>query len=213
MIIESFLVGPIQTNIYLIGCEATGAGAIVDAGGSPDDLLARADDHDLTIQGIWQTHAHIDHVAALSEVKQRTDAPIYLHPDDQPMYDAAPRQGQMFGIECDPLPQVDHYIEDGDTMTLGNLEAEIIHLPGHSPGGIAFYFADTDDGGVLLSGDILFENSIGRVDLPGADPDAMKSSLERLMELPDDVRVLPGHGAETTIGREREHNPYINRSW
>lgn len=213
MIVESFLVGPIQTNIYLIGCEQTGTGAIIDAGGNPDDLLDRAAHHDLEIDGIWQTHAHIDHVAALSEVKRRTDAPIFLHPDEQPMYDAAPRQGQMFGIECDPLPDVDAYIEDGDTMELGELTAEVIHLPGHSPGGIAFYFPDAPDGALILSGDILFEGSIGRVDLPGADADAMKESLARLMELPDDVRVLPGHGPETTIGRERQHNQFLTRDW
>lgn len=204
--IDDFLVGPIKTNIYLIGCAETGKGAIVDAGGDTSSVLERADERGLEIDKILQTHAHVDHVGGLSEMKAETGAPIYLHPDELEMYRAAPRQGQMFGIPVDPLPDPDIFVEDGETIELGNLEAEVLYLPGHSPGGIGFYF---EEQGVIFSGDVLFAGSIGRVDLPGADREKMGASLERLAELPDDVRVLSGHGPETRIGEEKQKNPYL----
>ncbi|MFB6265203.1 MAG: MBL fold metallo-hydrolase, partial [Bradymonadaceae bacterium] len=204
LIVESFLVGPIQTNIYLIGPADGEDAAIVDGGGDVDGLIGSAEEHDWTITRILQTHAHVDHVGGLNELVQRIDASIYLHPDERQVYDAAPQQGRMFGIDIDPLPDVDQYLEDGDRLEIAGATMEVLHLPGHSPGGIGFYFADA---GVLFGGDVLFEGSIGRVDLPGADPDAMELSLERLAELPDSTTVYPGHGPATTIGRETTHNP------
>ena len=204
--IDHFLVGPIRTNIYLVGDPERGDAAIIDAGGDVGAVLERAEERGLEVDKILQTHAHVDHVGGLSEMKERTEAPIHLHRDELEMYRAAPRQGAMFGIEIDPLPDVDVYLEEGDVVEVGELEAEVIHLPGHSPGGIAYYFADQ---GVLFSGDVLFAGSIGRVDLPGADREAMEASLERLKEMPDETRVLSGHGPETTIGDERVRNPYL----
>lgn len=210
IIIESLTVGPIQTNVYVVGCPETGQGAIVDAGGNPDGLLEAAAKHDLEITHILQTHAHIDHVAAIPQIKEATGAPIYLHSADLALWQAAPQQGQMFGIPVDPLPQPDQTLEDGQTVTVGELSAEVLFLPGHSPGSVAFHFADH---GVVLSGDVLFAGSIGRVDLPGSDRNAMKKSLERISSLPDKTRVLSGHGPETSIEREKQLNPFLRQDW
>lgn len=204
--IDHFLVGPIRTNIYLIGCTETGTGAIVDAGGDTDTVLERAEERGLEIAKILQTHAHVDHVGGLNEMTDRTGAPIYLHDDELEMYRAAPKQGRMFGISVQPLPDPDVSVEAGDEIEVGESVARVLHLPGHSPGGIGFYFEDQS---VIFSGDVLFEGSIGRVDLPGADPDAMEESLSRMAELPEETRVLSGHGPETTIGEEKKRNPYL----
>ncbi len=210
IIIESLTVGPIQTNVYVVGCRETGQGAIVDAGGNPDGLLGLAEEHGLEIDKILQTHAHIDHVAAIPEIKESTGAPIFLHPHDLQLWQAAPQQGQMFGIPVEPLPAADEELYDGQIIELGMLRAEVMLLPGHSPGSVAFYFADQS---VVLSGDVLFAGSIGRVDLPGSDRSAMKASLERISGLPDDTRVLSGHGPATSIGREKQMNPFLKQSW
>jgi glyoxylase-like metal-dependent hydrolase (beta-lactamase superfamily II) len=208
--VESFCVGPVQTNIYLVGCTETGEAAMIDAGGDPETVLETAASHDLEITKILQTHAHVDHVAGLGPLKEATDAPIYLHPDESTLYQSAPQQGQMFGIPVDPLPEVDVYLEEGDTIDVGTHTADVLHLPGHSPGGIGFHFADQQ---AIFSGDVLFRGSIGRVDLPGADTEAMKQSLARLQALSDETRIYPGHMSETTIGRERRDNPYLSRDW
>jgi glyoxylase-like metal-dependent hydrolase (beta-lactamase superfamily II) len=210
MIVESLTVGPIQTSIFLVGCAETGEAVVVDGGGDTERILQTAEEHDLQIQAIWQTHAHIDHVAGLPSLKARTDVPILLHRDDHELYRAAPQQGQMFGFEVEPLPEPDRWIEEGDRLQVGELEAEVLLLPGHSPGHVAFYFKEQS---IIFSGDVLFRGSIGRVDLPGCDPDAMKASLERMSKLPDETRVMCGHGPNTTIGREKESNPYLNGRW
>ena len=210
IIIESLTVGPIQTNVYVVGCTATGEGAIIDAGGDPDGLLGLACDNDVEIGQILQTHAHIDHVAAIPEIKEATGAPIFLHPDDMMLWQAAPQQGQMFGIPVDPLPQPDEQLADGQTIQVGRLRAEVMLLPGHSPGSVGFYFAEQS---VIFSGDVLFAGSIGRVDLPGSDMNQMKASLERISALPDDTRVLSGHGPATSIGREKQLNPFLRQDW
>lgn len=210
IIIDTIVVGPVQTNVYVVGCAKTKKGAIVDAGGDAARLLGLAEEHGLEIESILQTHAHIDHVAAIPEVKRATGAPIYLHPADQPLWEHAPAQGMRFGIVVEPLPPAEHELSDGQTVQVGELEAEVLWLPGHSPGSVAFYFAAQD---VMLSGDVLFAGSMGRVDLPGSNPDAMRRSLKRLKELPDQVRVLSGHGPETSIGREKKLNPFLRQDW
>jgi len=206
LVIDHFLVPPVRTNIYLIGCIETGTGAMIDAGGDTDEVLARADELELEIDKILQTHAHVDHVGGLSAMNAETGAPIHLHEEELEMYRAAPRQGQMFGIQIEPLPDPDEFLEDGDTVEVGELEAQVWHLPGHSPGGVGYYF---EQQGVMFSGDVLFAGSVGRVDLPGSDRDRMNASLERLTDLPDETRILSGHGPETTIGDEKRRNPFL----
>lgn len=204
--IDSLTVGPFATNVYVFACLETSQSVIIDAGGNAGGLLRLARSNDQTLIGIWQTHAHIDHVAALTEIKGESQAPIYLHKLDLPLYESAEQQGLMFGYPCPKLPPVDHFVEDGDVLTVGHFSAKVLLLPGHSPGSIAFYFEDLK---TIFSGDVLFAGSMGRVDLPGASPAAMRKSLARLRTLPDDVRVLSGHGPETTIGLEKTRNPYF----
>ncbi len=210
MIAEHLTVGPFQTNVYVVGCPDTRAGAIVDAGGDAPGLLALAASHDLTLTHILQTHAHVDHVGALAEVRAQLDAPIYLHPLEFPLYDAAPQQGMMFGIPIAPLPPVDHELAHDQIVSVGDLRARVILAPGHSPGSVMFHF---EEQGVLLGGDVLFQGSIGRVDLPGSDPQAMRRSLAAIKDLPPATRVLPGHGPETTIARELATNPFLLQDW
>lgn len=210
IIVESIVVGPLQTNVYVVGCAKTRRAAIIDAGGDAAGLLNLAAKHDLTVDSILQTHAHIDHVAAVGEVKRATNAPIYLHPADQFMWQAAPQQGLRFGIQVDPLPAYEHELSHDQRLEIGELQLQVIFVPGHSPGSVAFYFADYD---LVVSGDVLFAGSMGRVDLPGSDPAAMRKSLERMKALPDQTRVLPGHGPETSIGREKKLNPFLRGDW
>ncbi len=203
--------GPLATNFFVIGCTATDDGAIIDAGFAGDQIVGMAEEQGIEVTKILQTHAHIDHVAGLHAAKALTDAPIYLHPADQFMYDSAPIQGQMFGYQIEPLPPVDELLADGQIITVGSLSARVLLLPGHSPGCVAFWFEEL---GVVFGGDVLFAGSIGRVDLPGSDPAAMKTSLARLVdELPDDAQVLPGHGPATTIGMEKKRNPFLLSDW
>lgn len=209
--IDWITVGPFMTNVYIIGCTATKQASIIDAGGEGERLMGLATARDYQITQILQTHAHVDHVAALPLCKATTNAPILLHPDDKMLYDAAVQQGMMFGYPIDPLPSVDAWLEDGQTVTVGELEAKVMHLPGHSPGSVAFWFESLQ---TVFSGDVLFAGSMGRVDLPGSSAAAMRQSLRRMRDtLPDTTRVLSGHGPETTMGVEKKRNPYIDGDW
>ncbi len=209
--IEWLTVGPFMTNVYVLGCLETKEAAIIDAGGNGPGLIELATSRGLSITQILQTHAHVDHVAALPFCKEATGAPILLHPDDRMLYDAAEQQGMMFGYPVAKLPEVDTWLAEGDEIQVGNLSAKVIHLPGHSPGSVAFWFESID---TAFSGDVLFAGSMGRVDLPGSDPEAMRISLRRMRdELPETTRILSGHGPETTIGIEKKRNPYIHGDW
>ncbi|MBA2662276.1 MAG: MBL fold metallo-hydrolase [Bradymonadaceae bacterium] len=210
IIIESLVVGPFQTNVYVVGCARTRQGAIIDAGGNASGLLELARGHDLEISKILQTHAHIDHVAALSEIKAQTKAPIYLHKTELPLYEAAPMQGAMFGFSITSLPPVDEFVAEQDLISVGELQARVLFLPGHSPGSVAFYF---EKQGILFSGDVLFAGSIGRTDLPGGNVEQIKRSLARLKALPAATQILSGHGPQTTIGQELQFNPFLNSAW
>lgn len=208
LIVDHLTVGPFQTNVYVVGCTRTRQGAIIDAGGDAPGLLALAAQHELEIVKILQTHAHIDHVGALHEVKQATDAPIHLHPDDHMLYQGAPQQGLFFGMSIEALPPVDAWLEEGQVIELGELRAEVLLTPGHSPGSVIFYFEEQD---TMVSGDVVFMGSIGRVDLPGSDPQAMRRSIERLKGYPDGTRIYSGHGPDTSLGREKQQNPFFKR--
>jgi glyoxylase-like metal-dependent hydrolase (beta-lactamase superfamily II) len=211
VLIEWLTVGPFMTNVYVLGCLNTKQAAIIDAGGNGPELVALAHSRGLEITQILQTHAHVDHVAALPYCKKATDAPIFLHHDDLPLYEAAVQQGMMFGYPVDPLPKVDEWLMDGQEVRVGELTAQVMHLPGHSPGSVAFWFESIS---TVFSGDVLFAGSMGRVDLPGSNPAAQRRSLLRMRdELPDNTRVLSGHGPETTIGVEKKRNPFIHGDW
>jgi hydroxyacylglutathione hydrolase len=198
--------GQFMENSYLLIDEPSGECAVIDPGeeaGLVERQLAAAG---VQAVAIWLTHAHIDHVLGVPDLKRVTGAPVYLHPADRLLYDHLVEQAAAFGMRADPLPPPDRALEPGATLTVGRLAFQVRHTPGHSPGGVSFVGP-----GVVFTGDVLFQDSIGRTDLPGGDMDALIRGIEReLLTLPDDTIVYSGHGPETTIGRERRHNPFLN---
>ncbi len=208
MIIRMAPLGPIATNCYVIACARTLEGAIIDSSAEAARIHAMIEAAPaIRPTLLLQTHAHVDHVAALGAMHARLQLPIYLHPDDMELYKLAPQQGMMLGMQVAPLPAPSVLMKDGDTIRLGDLEARVLHTPGHTPGGVCFYFAAQ---GVLFSGDLLFAGSVGRTDLPGGHFPTLQRSLKRLLDLPDATLVLSGHGPETELGVERVHNPFMD---
>ncbi len=200
-------VGAFSENSYVVGCVESGHGVLIDPGGEVPELLRIAAEMGLEINDIWLTHAHLDHVLGLHEAVERTGAPIWLHPEDRFLYEAAPQQGQAFGFPIEALPEPDESFESGQKLQLGGHALEVLHVPGHSPGHVAFWFPGSR---LLISGDVLFAGSIGRTDLPGGNLEQlMKSIRGEVLTLPDDVRLLTGHGPETTVGLERRSNPFL----
>ena len=212
LILDHLTVGPFTTNVYVLGCARTKRGVIIDAGGDAPGLLAMADRHGITIEAIWQTHAHIDHIGAIHEVHEALpEAPILLHEQDLPFYEGAGQQAMMFGLAPLPaLPAVDRLLEPGEVLECGDLRAEVLWFPGHSPGSVAFYF---ESQGTMIVGDVLFRGSIGRVDLPGSNPAQMKKSLSKLVTYPDETVIWNGHGPHTTLGVEKKTNPFLTQNW
>lgn len=209
LVIVSQPVGPFAMNQMLVGCKRTQQAALIDSGAPPQDFIRAAEDRDLTITLLLQTHAHIDHVAGLEETKKALPLPLYLHRDDLPVYQNVPMQAKMLphlGLSLGTLPDIDHYYVDGETVSVGELHFQVLHTPGHCPGHVCLYEADER---VLIGGDLLFRQSIGRTDLPLCDPRLMMKSLQRILTLPDDVMVFPGHMEPTTIGFERRMNPFL----
>lgn len=207
MIIERFEPGAFGTNCYLVTDESTLEGVIIDPGEGAEQILKRVKELELSVKYILLTHGHPDHIGAVSEVKKATGAELAIHPDDAPYLRGRPGQGGMFHQSADPPPEADRMLQDGDTISAGGLHLKIIHTPGHSPGGICLL---TDN--ILFSGDTLFNGSIGRSDFPGGSgPQLLNSIHTRLMVLPDETIVYPGHGPETTIGAERQGNPFLRK--
>jgi hydroxyacylglutathione hydrolase len=199
-----------QQNQSLLGCKKTGEAAIIDAGGRPSPFIEAAERKGLEVWHLLQTHGHIDHVSGLKETKELLPAALlYLHPDDLPVYDSVSEQSRMFGVDCDlPLPDIDKHLEDGMTITVGEIDLEVVHTPGHSPGHVIFVNRQHQ---FVIGGDLLFENSIGRTDLPLCDSSAMENSIRKLynLGLSDDCLVFPGHMSMTTLGEERKNNQFV----
>ena len=199
--------GRFQENCYLITDEAAGVTVIVDPGEDAGLIKTRLAETGTRLDAIWLTHAHIDHVLGIPALTRTTGVPVYLHPADRPLYDHVTAQAQAFGMRADPLPPPDRALDHGDVVRVGGLSFRVRHVPGHSPGSVAFVGA-----GVVLSGDVLFRQSIGRTDLFGGDFDTLLASIEReLLSLADETIVYSGHGPHTTIGHERRHNPFLTR--
>jgi glyoxylase-like metal-dependent hydrolase (beta-lactamase superfamily II) len=210
MIIESITVGMFQENCYLVGDESTGEGAILDPGDEAERILSRATQTGLTFRYILNTHAHLDHVCAVQAVKDALGIPFLLHPDDEVLLQHLPQQAAMFGLTVGKAPSVDQTFHDDGLIRLGSLTVRVLHTPGHSPGGVSFYFESEK---VLFAGDTLFNGSIGRTDLYGGDFETLIRSIRsRILTLPDEVVVYPGHGPETSVGHERRFNPFLQGS-
>ena len=198
-------VGPFQENCYLVTDEQAARCVLVDPGDEPSRLSAMVRDSGATLDAIWVTHGHIDHVGAIAPIVREWQVPVFGHSADHPLWRAVPQQAAFYGLRIEAPPLPDREIVDGQVLTVGSLSFTAMHTPGHAPGHCVLH-----GHGIALGGDLLFAGSIGRTDLPLCDPVAMQSSLERIIGLPDDTVVYPGHGPPTTIGAERESNPFLN---
>jgi glyoxylase-like metal-dependent hydrolase (beta-lactamase superfamily II) len=197
--------GQFLENCYLVSEAGSTEAVIVDPGEEPDRFLEVARAERLEISQIWLTHGHIDHVSGVAAVKRATNAPIWLHQADRPLYDNLVQQGRWFGLELEAAPPPVHALEHGQTVSIGTTTFEVRHTPGHSPGSVCFVAP-----GLVLGGDVLFQGSIGRTDLPGGSfPQLIESIRDHLFVLPDETVVYPGHGPTTTVGRERRTNPFL----
>jgi len=203
MIVKSIAVGPLQANCFIIADEKTKKAMVIDPGDEPDRIIEIIKKNNLHVQYIICTHGHFDHVGAVSDIKKETDADVLIHQEELQIYKAALDMAAFWGYDIDPLPDPDRFVKDEDEIKIGDLVFKIMHTPGHSPGCICIYGE-----GIVITGDTLFEGSVGRTDFYGGDAGKLKQSFKRLMELPDDTRVLPGHGPETTIGREKRENMF-----
>ena len=207
MILESLTVGPFQENCYVVGDEGSGTGALVDPGDEAARIALAVEGTGLEIASIVVTHAHIDHVGAVATLADEYACPVLMHAEAEAMLAGLPTQAMMMGIRFGRVPAVDRRIEDGEVLEIGALRLRSLYTPGHAPGHLAFHI---EGEGVVLCGDALFAGSVGRVDLPGGSMEVLMRSIEeRLLTLPDDTAVYPGHGPATTIGEERAHNPFL----
>jgi hydroxyacylglutathione hydrolase len=207
MILESFPVGPLHCNCTILGDEVTHEAVVVDPGDNIPEILSRLEKHGLTLRQIVITHAHIDHIGGAAQLKKATGAPVLLNQKDLGLLNIMEIQAGWLGVPTPEVAPPDASADDGLAIGLASLPAEVLHTPGHTPGSICLFFPKQQ---LLLAGDTLFAGSIGRTDLPGGDGRQILRSLrDRLLVLPDATRVLPGHGAETTIGAERQSNPFL----
>lgn len=197
--------GPLQTNGYLL-CSDKQA-VMIDPGEEVDKIEAKLEQTGCSLQAVWLTHAHFDHVGALNPLLERYDVPFYMHPAEQPLLASAVQSAQRFLIDIPKPPQNFQPLEAGQVLMLGKLPFSCLFTPGHAPGHIAFYQAEQE---VVFAGDALFRDSIGRTDLPLADHDTLLHSIHsQLLTLPEESKVYSGHGLSTTIGREKRYNPFL----
>jgi hydroxyacylglutathione hydrolase len=202
---ESFPVGPLQCNCTILGDSDSGRGYVFDPGGNPDQIMEAVDRLGLTIEALIHTHAHLDHFLAAGDLRARTGARICLQQDDKFLWDALERQCSMFGVPYSPVPDPDHWLEHDEPLPCGN--GICIHTPGHTPGSMSFYFQES---ALLLAGDTLFLNSVGRTDLPGGNMNQLVESIQtRLYTLDEATIVVAGHGPETTIAHELRNNAFV----
>ncbi len=207
-LLAHFVVGPLGCNCYVVGDPETKEAVVVDPGGDAPHLIAELDRLGIVVTAIVATHAHFDHLIAGEALRAYTGAPFHLHPSDRFLLDWWHESGRLFlGVELPPPPQIDADASEGLVLPAGSTKLEVLHTPGHSPGSISLVTEDA-----LYSGDALFAGSVGRTDLPGGDTgmlvDAIKS---KLFAFDDATPVLPGHGEATTIGDEKERNPFVGR--
>ncbi|HEU5341724.1 MBL fold metallo-hydrolase [Edaphobacter sp.] len=207
MIHEILAVGPLQCNCSILGDEATREAIVVDPGGDIARIMAAVQKHGLTVKQILITHAHIDHIAGAARLKQLTGAPILYNRHDLALVRIMDQQAGWLGIPTPDVPAPDDTLDEGKVIDIGGITGSVLHTPGHTEGSVSLYLPSQS---LLLAGDTLFAGSIGRTDLPGGDLRTLLTSIrERLLPLPEDTTVLPGHGPATTLAAERESNPFL----
>ena len=211
MVLEHAAVEPFFKNGFVIGCEETREGVVIDPGDDVELLLDAVTRHRLSIVSILLTHAHLDHVTGVARAREALGVPVWLHRDDNFLYERVQQQGQMFGIAVDAQPPIDRFYEGEGPLRFGRYRVRVLHTPGHCPGGVCLAVSREGDGpATLFVGDTLFAGSIGRTDLPGGDMETLLRSIrEVLFAFPDDTVVWSGHGPATTIGQERRTNPFL----
>jgi glyoxylase-like metal-dependent hydrolase (beta-lactamase superfamily II) len=207
MIHEVLAVGMLACNCSVIGDETTREAIVIDPGDDIDDIVAILKRHGLTVKMIVITHAHIDHIGGAEKLRALTGAPVYMHEDDAVLADNLELQASWLNVKTPKNPGIDVPAREGDLLRAGGIEAQVIHTPGHTPGSLSLFLAAEKK---LIAGDTLFRGSVGRTDLPGGDSRAIAASIRgKLYTLPEDTVVVPGHGEETTIGREKTSNPFV----
>lgn len=216
MILKKLETGPLMVNCYIVGDEAAGQAAVFDPGGNADQILKQLAHDGLTLRYIVNTHTHWDHTGGNAELQRATGAPILTHRSEAPGLDSAGRAAAPFGSGKE-TPQGARFVKEGDTIELGAVSFQVIDLRGHSPGGLGFIFEGQVklDGGpelrkLVICGDALFAGSIGRTDFPGGDMPLLVANIRsKILSLPDNTLVLPGHGPISTVGREKQSNPFL----
>ncbi len=202
---EILAVGPLQVNCAILSCPETREAMVIDPGDEGERILERVHAAGLQVKLIVNTHGHFDHIGANRLLVEKTGAPLLIHELDVPLLRRAAEHAALYGMRAVPSPEPDRTLADGDVLTLGTLQVEVIHTPGHSPGGICLLA-----GKHLFSGDSLFAGSVGRTDLPGGDHGTLVQKVRsRLLVLPGETVVHPGHGPDTTIAREKASNPFV----
>jgi glyoxylase-like metal-dependent hydrolase (beta-lactamase superfamily II) len=211
IIIETRSVEPFFKNGFVVACQNTREAVLIDPGDEVAELLEVADQRQLAIRHILLTHAHVDHVTGVAVAKRALGVPIHLHRDDLFLYERVVEMGRMFGLSVEPQPPIDRYYASGEAIRFGEQFATPHHTPGHCPGGVCLQVGPQPETGKdLFVGDTLFAGSIGRTDLPGGDYHTLIASIRTvLFAFGDDARVYPGHGPATTIGEERQSNPFL----
>lgn len=211
MLIETRAVQPFFKNGFVVGCEDTREGVIIDPGDDVEELLAVVTEHELSIRYILLTHAHLDHVTGVAAAKRALGAPVGLHQADNFLYEGVVQQGLMFGFRVEPQPKVDFFYDGPGPWRFGRYGVWVYHTPGHCPGGVCLAIGrEAETSRTVFVGDTLFAGSIGRTDLPGGNHEALLRSIrDVLFSFPDDTVVHPGHGEPTTIGVEKRTNPFL----
>ena len=203
--VDSLTVGPFQENTFFVRGPGSTEVVIIDPGEEATRLQALIESHSWKPVAILNTHAHLDHVGAVVPLQEHYRIPFYLHPNEQPVLEAAPKAASLYGVRVPEIPKIDRHLSEGETLKLAGLEFQVLFTPGHTPGHVSFVLDDR-----VIAGDVLFNGSIGRTDLPGGHTETLLLSIrDRLLPLPDDFIVHCGHGPDTTIGRERATNPFL----
>ena len=204
MKIDNIVVGALQVNCFIVYDEDSHDAIVVDPGAEAEKIIRLIEDRKLKVSRIVCTHAHFDHVGAVTKLKEKTGAAVMLHKGDSDIYMRADKQGALWGFQIEQPPAPDMYLLEGDEIAVGKFSLKVLHTPGHSPGGISLYGE-----GVILTGDTIFAGSVGRTDFPGGSAKELKRSFARIIALPPETRIFSGHGPSTTVKYEKKDNFFV----